>query len=145
MAYKTIEINAVNNVSLETSQTNHFYKGFSSVDDTNLNSSLYDFELVKQDILNHFKTKKNERLMNPAFGSIVWDLLMEPLTDQIRISLIDDIKSICNFDPRVTTDKIDIVEYPSGFTVEITLVLKNTNQSSQLKLAFDQKLGLNVL
>lgn len=144
MPYKTIEITN-NSVVQETPQTSHFYKGFSSVDDSNLNTRLYDFNLVKQDILNHFKTKKNERLMNPSFGSVIWDLLMEPLTDQTRILLSEDIKNICYYDPRVVVEAVDIVEYPTGFIVEITLILKSTNQADNMKLKFDQEVGLTVL
>ena len=68
---------------------------------------------------------------------------MEPLTDQTRTLLTEDIKNICYFDPRVKTESIDIVEYETGFIVEITLILRNTNQISNMKLKFDQKYRFN--
>jgi hypothetical protein len=40
--------------------------------------------------------------------------------------------------------QIDINEYEQGYLVEITVALKNTNQSTTMKLAFDQKVGLRV-
>lgn len=145
MAYKTVIIDTPNDVGQLAQQTSQFYKGFSSVDESNMNTQLFDFELVKQDILNHFKTKKNERVMNPSFGSIIWDLLMEPLTDQTRGLLKEDIQYICDYDPRVYAETIDVVEYETGFIIEITLVLKSTDQSSRLKLRFDQNLGLATI
>jgi phage baseplate assembly protein W len=144
MAYKTIEINNGVDVYQQPQQRNQFYKGFSSVDTTNSNTRLYDFDLIKQDILNHFNTKKGERVMNPAFGSIIWDLLMEPLTDQVRELLKEDINTICNSDPRVTPTQMDITEYPNGYILELTLLLNSTNQAANLTLIFDQQIGLRV-
>lgn len=144
MAYKTIEINSTAEVYQQPQQLNQFYKGFSSVEVTNSNTRLYDFELIKQDIINHFNTKKGERVMNPEFGSVIWDLLMEPLTDQTRDLLKEDINNICNSDPRVTPIQMDITEYTNGYILELTLLLKSTNQAANLTLIFDQKIGLRV-
>jgi phage baseplate assembly protein W len=144
MPYKNIEItvpNAVNQVSV---QTDHYYKGFSSVDNGNKNSSLYDFDLIKQDIINNFNTRRGERVMNPTYGSVIWDLLMEPLTEDVRQVLSDDITAICTSDPRVTPLQIDITEYEQGYLLELTLQLVNLNQSANLKLTFDQNIGLTV-
>jgi phage baseplate assembly protein W len=144
MAYKKIELNNTGVETSPTKQTRHFYKGFSSVDESSSNTQLYDFDLIKQDILNHFKTRKGERLMNPTFGSSIWDILMEPLTDQNRNAIKEDIKRICTFDPRVTPTQMDITEYDSGYLLELTLVLNSTNESTNMKLAFDQSVGLTV-
>lgn len=144
MPYKNIEISgpnyALTNQSIK--QLNQFYKGFSSVNIFDSSSRLYDFDLIKQDIINQFNTKKGERVMNPQFGSIIWDLLMEPLTDQTTELLTKDINQICNSDPRVTPTQINLTEYDNGYILEVTLVLTSTDQSSVLTLKFDQKLGL---
>lgn len=144
MAYKTIELNNASVVSNQSQKTSHFYKGFSSINAANLGSSLYDLDLIKQDIINHFNTRKGERVMNPAFGSIVWDLLMEPLTDQVRDALTEDIDKICNFDPRVVPTRIDLTEYSNGYVLDLTLLLVGTDQSTNLKLTFDQQAGLGI-
>jgi phage baseplate assembly protein W len=144
MAYKKIEITQNKMVQKPTNQSSQFYKGFSSVDETTANTQLYDFDLIKQDIINHFKTKKGERLMNPAFGSIIWDLLMEPLTDSVRTALKDDVNTVCTFDSRVTPIQMDITEYESGFLLELTLLMKKTNESTNIRLAFDRSIGLRV-
>jgi phage baseplate assembly protein W len=144
MAYKTIEINSSNVVSQQPRKRSHFYKGFSTLDPTSQTVELYDFDLIKQDILNHFNTKKGERLMNPGFGSVIWNLLMDPLTDETREILKEDIKNICTSDPRVTPTQMDLTEYDNGYLLEITLLLNGTDQSANLRIAFDQKLGLVV-
>ena len=142
MPFKNLELNPAKYNAVETSVRKQFYKGFTTVDSNNTSTKLYDFDLVKQNIINHFNTKKGERLMNPTFGTIIWDLIMEPLTDDIRQLLTDDMNKICNFDPRVYPLQVSVNEYETGYVIEITLALKNTDQRSVLKLAFDQKLGL---
>lgn len=144
MAYKTIQISGPSTAYQQAQKQSHFYKGFSSVNEASTGTQLYDFALIKQDILNHFNTRKGERVMNPEFGSIIWDLLMEPLTDQVRDALTQDITRICNFDPRVTPTQIDLTEYPNGYMLELTLLLNGTDQSTNLKLSFNQATGLTA-
>ena len=144
MPYKNIEITVPNAANQVAVQTDHFYKGFSSVNNGNKNSSLYDFDLVKQDIINNFNTRRGERLMNPTYGSVIWDLLMEPLTEDVRQVLSEDVTAICSSDPRVTPLQIDITEYEQGYLLELTLQLVGSDQSSKLKLTFDQNIGLTA-
>jgi phage baseplate assembly protein W len=144
MPFKNIEITPTNYSETNPNKFSQFYKGFSTADPNNRGSKLYDFDLVKQDILNQFNTRKGQRVMNPNFGSVIWDVIMEPLTPSIKDLLSKDVKRICSSDPRVYPQIISINEYPQGYLIDITLLLKNTNQSSNLKLAFDQKIGLSI-
>ena len=144
MPYKNLEINPTNYNSQHTNKLTHYYKGFSTVNPDNRGSNLYDFNLIKQNILNHLNTRKGQRVMNPKFGTIIWDILMEPLTLQIRNALTKDIEEICTFDPRVYPTQIQINEYEQGYVIDIILVMKNTNQSETIKLTFDQKIGLSL-
>lgn len=144
MPYKSIEITNASTVYEQAEKTSQFYVGFSSLDPTTSNSKLYDFDLIKQDIINHFNTRKGERVMNPTFGTIIWDMLMEPLTQQVKELLNQDIIQICNYDPRVTPVQINLVEYPAGYIIELTLALKGTDQSSNMRLTFDQNAGLSI-
>jgi phage baseplate assembly protein W len=84
MPYKSIELTNASAIPAATSQKVQFYKGFSTINEANPTSKLFDLELVKQNIINTFYTRRGERVMNPDFGSIIWDLLMEPMTPQIR-------------------------------------------------------------
>jgi phage baseplate assembly protein W len=144
MPYKNIELNPVSYSEQHPDTLFQYYKGFSTLNPANRSSKLYDFDLVKQDIINHFNTRKGQRVMNPSFGCVIWDLLMEPLTPNVREMISKDITSICKSDPRVNPLKISINEYPQGYLIEITLAMRNTNQTSQLRLSFDQKIGLSV-
>jgi phage baseplate assembly protein W len=118
------------------------YKGFSTVNTTNENYSLFDFELIKQDIINHFYTRQGERLMNPGFGCVIWDLLYEPLTDETRFLITENVSAIINYDPRVMTDQVIVTPYESGIQIECTLTYLTYNIQQQLQLRFDQTNGL---
>jgi phage baseplate assembly protein W len=144
MPYKTLEITNAAAVYQQAPKTSQFYKGFSSTDIANVNNKLYDLDIIRQDLVNQFKTRKGERLMNPTFGSIIWDVLMEPMTDEIYDLLSQDITLICNSDPRVVPTQINLNELEGGYLIEATIQLVGTDQSTSLKLFFNQEVGLIV-
>ena len=116
----------------------NMYRGFSTVG-RNKKFRLTDFELVKQDLINHFNIRKGEKLMNPNFGTIIWNVLYEPLTEDLKSVIITDIKSIANYDPRVSVDNVIITEYDRGIQIELELRYLQTNQSNLLNLQFDNQ------
>ena len=118
------------------------YKGFSTVNTNTENFSLYDFELIKQDLFNHFYTRQGERLMQPEFGTIIWDLLFEPLTPEIKNLVLENINQIVNYDPRVKAENVIVTAYDQGIQVQCTLIFLPYNISQTLQLRFDQANGL---
>lgn len=144
MAYKNIVITPANIKNISKNKTTQFYKGFSTVGDSVSNVKLYDFELIKQDLLNQFNTRKGERLMNPQFGSIIWDLIFEPLTVEVKQLIANDIDRILASDPRVTPTFVNIVEQDYGFLLELTLTYGGTDVSDSMILSFDKNAGLAV-
>lgn len=118
------------------------YRGFSTVNTSTQNFALYDFELIKQDLLNHFYVRKGERLMNPSFGTIIWELLFEPLTDQVKSLILQNVNEIVNFDPRVQATNVMVTGYDTGIQIECTLTYLTYNLSERIKLKFDQANGL---
>jgi phage baseplate assembly protein W len=118
------------------------YKGFSTVNTNTENYNLYDFELIKQDLFNHFYTRQGERLMQPEFGTIIWDLLFEPLTPEIKNLVLENINQIVNYDPRVKAENVIVTAYDQGIQVQCTLIFLPYNISQTLQLRFDQANGL---
>jgi phage baseplate assembly protein W len=116
----------------------NMYRGFSTVG-RDKKFRLTDFELVKQDLVNHFNIRKGEKLMNPDFGTIIWNVLYEPLTEDLKSVIIADIKSIAGYDPRVSVDNVIITEYDRGIQIELELRYLQTNQSNLLNLQFDNQ------
>ncbi len=122
--------------------TPKMYKGFSTINTTTENFSLYDIELVKQDLLNHFYTRQGERLMQPEFGTIIWDLLFEPLTEELKEIILQNVNQIINYDPRIRADNVIVTSYESGIQLECTLTYLPHNISESMQLRFDQANGL---
>ena len=120
------------------------YKGFSTVSTSTENYNLYDFELIKQDLLNHFYVRQGERLMNPNFGTIIWDLLFEPLTAQVKDLILQNVNQIVNFDPRVTAENVIVTGYDQGIQIQCTLKYVPYNIQQTLQLQFDQTNGLLI-
>jgi phage baseplate assembly protein W len=120
------------------------YRGFSSVNTNTQNFTLYDFELIKQDLLNHFYVRQGERLMQPTFGTIIWDLLFEPLTDDIKDLILQNVNQIVNFDPRVQASNVIVTGYDTGIEIRVTLTYLPYNLSENLRLQFDQTNGLST-
>jgi phage baseplate assembly protein W len=139
MPYKNIVITPAQYKEGFTKQTSQIYRGYSSVVGS---PALYDFDLIKQDFFNIFNTRQGERVMNPKFGTIIWSLIFEPFTNDIKQAIADDINRICNYDPRVVPIQIDISEAQYGMLLELTLQLKGTDQTVDMRLAFDKELGI---
>ena len=112
------------------------YKGFSTIGPSK-NFRMTDFALVKQDIINHFNIRKGEKLMNPNFGTIIWNVLFEPFTEDLKSVIVTDIKSIAVYDPRVSFDNIVITEYDQGIQIELQLRFVPTNQTNVMLLNFN--------
>jgi len=144
MPYKNLVITNTSPAQAAVQNKSHFYVGFSTVNSKTPGNKLYDFELIKQDIINYFNTRPGERVMKPNFGSVIWSLMFEPLTETTRQLIQDDILKICNSDPRVYPTQVNVREYDKGYMIELTLVTKVSNQSSNLMMTFDQQNGLSA-
>lgn len=143
MAYKNIELNPSQYNLQQTAKQSQFYVGYSSLNESSTGETvLYDFDLIRQDIINHFNTRKGERVMNPSFGTIIWDVIFDPFTEDVKQAISNDVSTICNYDPRVVPIQININEQEYGMLLEVTLKLKGTDQTTQMRLAFDKQIGL---
>jgi phage baseplate assembly protein W len=113
------------------------YIGYSTIGITSGNAVLVDKQLAIRDLLNHFSIRKGEKLMDPNFGSIIWNMLYEPLTADVKSSIVEDVKRIINYDPRLRVDGVLINELGSGLQIQIDLTFLPGNYSDTLSLQFD--------
>ncbi len=118
------------------------YKGFSTVSPAAESFALYDLFLIKQDLLNHFHIRLGEKLENPEFGTIIWDVLFDPLTDQLKTMIAKNVETIVNYDPRVRAEQIIVTPYETGIQIECVLVYFPYNIQEAIQFRFDQANGL---
>lgn len=130
----TVKSNPVNVNETEP----HSYHGLSTVSDSK-KFVLHDISLIKQDIVNHFHIRQGDKLENPEFGCVIWDLLFDQLTDNLRALIAQNVEEIINYDPRVRVDSIVVSQSTYGITAECELTYLNYNISEQLKFDFDSR------
>jgi phage baseplate assembly protein W len=118
------------------------YKGFSTVNGETKSFALYDLALIKQDIINHFHIRQGERLENPTFGTVIWDILFEPLTEDIKQLIVKNVEEIINYDPRVTAKQVIVTSYETGIQIECELTYLPYNIQEAIQFRFDQANGL---
>lgn len=116
------------------------YKGFSTINQFK-KFRLTDLELIKRDLLNHFSIRKGEKLMNPEFGSIIWNTLFEPLTADVKALIVEDIQRVVRYDPRVRIDNVLVDQFDYGLQVQLELTFLPDNLSDVLSLQFNRDLN----
>lgn len=137
--YKLVQVEPVSPINKPIA--NRSYRGLSTVDE-NKEFKKFDVAIIKQDILNHLYIRIGEKLENPEFGNIIWDVLCEPFTDTLKQSIIQNLTEIVGSDPRVTVDAINVDSYESGIQVEFEVTYLEYNISEFLQLEFDRDNGL---
>ena len=134
-----VRVISPSNVSSPNSNyvTAKIYRGFSSNNPNARNGVLYDVDLIKQDIHNHFMTAKGERVMLPEFGSVIWNYIYDPLDEQTKEAIRLDAEDIIGQDPRVQLEDVDVQSFEHGIIVDLKLMILPQNVSEQMAIAFN--------
>jgi|TARA_B100000315_G_C14585833_1_gene592977 phage baseplate assembly protein W len=111
--------------------------GFSTVDKKKPPYTLTDFDLVKRDLLNHFSTRKGERMMLPTFGTIIYDLLMEPMDTSTKELIIEDATRIIEEEPRIKLETMKLSEYNQVILLETQVTYLPDGITEELVIQFD--------
>jgi len=114
------------------------YKGYSTIGTSFTKPVLTNFDLAKQDLLNQFGTKLGERIMLPSHGSIIWELLFDPLDDSTRQLIRDDVVRIISEDPRWEFVEVQTIENEHSVNVDVTLIYRPENEVITLPLEFNK-------
>ena len=113
------------------------FNGFSSRADKS-NFKLYDFEVAKQDLINRLSVRKGERVENPEFGTIIYDAIFEPFTEDLKDAIVEDITANLNADPRIATEEILVSEADKGIAIQATITYVPLNITEKLRFNFDE-------
>jgi len=128
---------ATANAVVSENQGTFTYKGFSSKETAN-NYKLYDIDLVKQDLLNHFYIRKGEKLENPEFGTVIWDMLFEQFTEDVKNIIAKDVEDIINYDPRIAVNEVQIDSTDQGIRIQADIVYIPFNVNERMTFNFDK-------
>jgi len=119
------------------------YKGFSSFEfESNNTFSLNDMELVKMDLLQHIHTKRGERVMMPTFGTLIPEIVFEPLTIETVNVVREEVYRVINYDPRVSLIELgaraDFDNYTITVQAKLLYVELNLVDNLELNIGFEQ-------
>jgi phage baseplate assembly protein W len=118
----------------------YYFKGFTTVNRDKPSYSATGMDLVKIDLLNHFSTRMGERVMLPNFGSIIYDLLMDPLDEISKDAILQDAERIVNEDPRVELRDTQLTETDNSITLEMQLTYLPDGITDSLAIQFNTEL-----
>lgn len=112
------------------------FKGFSSSDGMKV---LYDFQLVRQGLINHFNTVLGSLDHNPEYGSILPLMIFELKNGVSRAVIESDIKRVIGSEPRVEYLSHSVSEQEHGFTIDVQLRYMKLNPIETLTIDFDKR------
>lgn len=101
--------------------------------------TISDIELVKRDLLNHLYTRLGERVMMPTYGTIIWDVLFEPFTEQTKNDIINDVKRIVKSEPRVELKSINVTNMEQGIKIDLELLFTPWDAVDTMSVSFDRR------
>lgn len=124
---------------MATIRKDRLFVGFSTVDTNSKTQQFTDIELIKRDLMNHFHTRRGERVMMPTYGCGVWDLLFEPFDDFVRESIIEECTRVIESDSRVRLNNIIVNSFDQGFVVQMDVFYVPYDVVETFSLSFDQR------
>jgi len=122
---------------MATLTTKKLFVGYSTVGSPK-SQNLTDLKLVEQDLLNHFYTRKNERVMMPGWGCGIWDYLFDPI-DFVRNDIIYEAQKVIDADSRVSLQSINVTEKDHGLRIDMVLLYVPLNAVQTFSVDFDKR------
>lgn len=135
--YKTKSV-ATQSATVQSNVQSFKYKGFNSANSAN-GFKLYDIDLVKQDLINHFYIRKGEKLENPSFGTIIWDMIFEQFTEEVKGLIAQDVEDIINYDPRIAVNDVLVDSTDQGIRIEADITYLPFNVNEKMSFSFDRE------
>lgn len=104
---------------------NGLYRGYSSFEFEATGSfKLNDVELIKSDLLNHIFTRRGERVKMPLFGTIIPDLVFEPLDNETTDQIESELRGVIEYDPRVELLELSVIPDVDGNAVTAAIRIR---------------------
>lgn len=117
------------------------YRGYSSVGRSRY-QKLFDIDLVKQDLLNHFNTRKNERVRDATYGTIIQDLLFEHKVNKNKDAIVNEAIRVINAETRVAIISYTVTEDAYSISIDFDLFYIGLEVKDTFRVNFDIKNGI---
>ena len=110
----------INLSSLTVNNTGNIYKDIIGALPTNFEAAS-DVNAIKQSINNIFSWRRGERIINPAFGNIIYNYVDELITDITLKNLRSGILQMMAYEPRINVVALNITPNAEQNTINISL------------------------
>ena len=119
------------------------YKVYSSFEFERVGTfKINDIELIKLDLLNHIFTRRGERVFMPRFGTIIPDLVFEPMDDETLDALESELRLVFDYDPRIELLELTLLPDPDTNTLTASARLRcielDVVELMNLNIQFDE-------
>jgi phage baseplate assembly protein W len=116
------------------------YRGFSTKHPNAINDVLTGSDVVIEDLMNEIMTRKGERLMMPTFGCVIHDMIFEPLDEDTKELIYEDLTRIFNNEPRVELlSDILIEDSEHSITATVTIKILPSNEVETLTIDVERE------
>ncbi len=116
------------------------YRGFTTKHPNAINDVLVGSDVVIEDLMNEIMTRKGERLMMPTFGCVIHDMIFEPLDEETKELIYEDLTRIFNGDPRVELlANILIEDSEHSITATVQIKILPSNQVETLTIDVERE------
>jgi|SRR6056300_934008 len=102
---------------------------------------LVDYDLIKRDVLNSLLIKQGEKPGNPSYGTNVWNIIFEPMTDDVMRDIERELRRTVGQDPRIKIERVSVYPKENGVLIELDVTVLPTTEVQRLTLFFDQNLN----
>jgi|ETNmetMinimDraft_5_1059913.scaffolds.fasta_scaffold02441_2 phage baseplate assembly protein W len=109
-----------------------FY-GFNTIDEGR-KFRLEDRDLLIRDLLNSLMIRKGEKLHKPNYGTTIWSLLFEGLTDETVDEIEKETQRTIEQDPRMKIENIAIYARDNGILLEISVFFVSIPEAQLLNV-----------
>jgi phage baseplate assembly protein W len=116
------------------------YYGFNTIGQEK-KFSLVDYDLVKRDVLNSLLIKQGEKPGNPNYGTSIWNIIFEPMTDDVMRDIETELRRTVQQDPRIKLERQSVYPQENGVLIELEITVLPTAEEQRLTLFFDQNLN----
>ena len=78
-------------------------------------------------------------MQNPEFGTVIWDLLFEQFTPDVKELISKDVERIINFDPRIRVNSVSVDSTAQGIRIEVEITYIPFNITERMGFDFDKR------
>jgi len=100
-------------------------------------STLTDYDLIKQDLINAFNIRQGSLPGRPATGTVIWDFLFENQIEELQNNVLQEIQRVVAQDPRITVVQVQVFPQENGMLIQLQVQTVQSTTAEILSVFFD--------